>query len=63
MPYMPEPGDTLEDMNEAMAAEIEMLRATIHEAGLQIQYLHEKFRQTGSGNAVLAKIATVLDRP
>lgn len=30
------------------------------EAKLQIEYLHEKFKATGSGNAVLAKIEAAL---
>jgi hypothetical protein len=36
------------------------LRAALNEAVLQIEYLHEKFRETGSGNAVVARIRNLL---
>lgn len=36
------------------------LRAALAEARLQIEYLHEKFGETGSGNAVLARITEAL---
>ena len=36
------------------------LRAILAEARLQIEYLHEKFGETGSGNAVLARITEAL---
>lgn len=47
---------------EQMANEIEMLRGVLREAKLQIEYLHDKFQTTGSGNAVLAKISAALNR-
>jgi hypothetical protein len=46
---------TLATMYSA-ADEIERLRAALEEARLQIEYLHDKFRETGSGNAALARI-------
>lgn len=36
------------------------LEEALREAALQIEYLHEKFQETGSGNAVLAKIGEAL---
>ena len=53
----------MDDEAEISADEIELLRRTLHEAALQIEYLHEKFHETGTGNATLAKIASVLNRP
>ena len=41
-------------------AEIVRLREALRDASLQIEYLHEKFQETGSGNAVLAKLRTFL---
>ncbi len=38
------------------------LRELLREAALQITYLHEKFRETGSGNAVIARIESELAR-
>lgn len=46
---------TIDLMNEN-----EELRALLAEARLQIEYLQDRFRQTGSGNGVLAKINAVL---
>lgn len=34
--------------------------AALAEAALQLEYLHEKFTETGSGNAVLARIRDVM---
>lgn len=62
-----------EDLNTMTRAdaflEITHLRARVRElegvltgARLQIEYLHEKFRETGSGNAVLAGIKAALGR-
>ena len=42
-------------MSEA-ALKIDRLRAVLDDAALQIQYLHEKFKPTGSGMAVLSRI-------
>ena len=36
------------------------IKSTLQEAHAQIEYLHEKFQATGSGNQVLAKLATAL---
>lgn len=47
-----------EDANKIIAAPD--LIAALTEAELQIEYLHEKFSETGSGNAVLAKIRAAL---
>jgi hypothetical protein len=41
--------------------EIDRLHSLLSEAALQIEYLHEKFAVTGSGNAVLARIRATLD--
>ena len=46
--------------NIALETENATLKRGIAEAKLQIVYLHEKFQETGSGNAVLAKIDTLL---
>ena len=32
------------------------------EARLQIEYLHDEFRETGSGNCVLAKLRSVVNK-
>lgn len=42
---------------EARADELEELLA---EARLQIEYLHDKFKETGSGNTVIARIRLAL---
>lgn len=44
------------DLIERLQSRIEALEAAVKEARLQIQYLHEKFGETGSGNSVLAKL-------
>ena len=41
-------------------AETAAMREALHEAKMQIEYLHDMFKATGSGNAVLAKIDTAL---
>jgi hypothetical protein len=43
-------------------AENERLRAALDEAIRQIEYLHKKFRETGSGNAVIAQSREALNR-
>ena len=35
----------MDDEAEISADEIELLRRTLHEAALQIEYLHEKFHE------------------
>ncbi len=42
-----------------VAASPDMYEA-LKEARLQIEYLHDKFKETGTGNAVLAKIDRVI---
>ena len=37
------------------------LEEALREAKLQIEYLHGKFQETGSGNAVLARIDSALE--
>ena len=44
-----------------MAAAPDML-AALRDAALQIEYLHEKFQETGSGNAVLFTINAAIAR-
>ena len=39
---------------------VEELERELREARSQIEYLHSKFRETGSGNQVLAHIDAVL---
>lgn len=47
---------------EETAARIERLKSVLSDAYLQIEYLHEKFQETGSGNAILVRINDVLER-
>ena len=49
-------GMALEDAHAALAK----MRAALVDARAQIVYLHEKFQETGSGNAVLAQIDRAL---
>lgn len=52
-------GKRVRDLDEAFCgveAETERLKDVLREARLQIEYLHEKFQETGSGNAVIAHI-------
>lgn len=51
-------------LHHEAADEIERLshtRAALEEARAQIEYLHEKFQETGSGNGVLARIDAALN--
>ena len=50
----------IKSLIEKQQAETAAMREALHEAKLQIEYLHDMFKATGSGNAVLAKIDTVL---
>lgn len=43
-----------------LLTENERLREVLAEAKLQIEYLHDRFKQTGSGNAVIARINEAL---
>lgn len=45
---------------EALIAAAPDLYEALQEAKLQIEYLHEKFASTGTGNAVLSKIEAAL---
>lgn len=42
------------------AGAIQAAREALEDASLQIQYLHERFAETGSGNAILARITAAL---
>ena len=48
--------------NATLAASAPDLHEALAEARLQIVYLHEKFKETGTGNSVLAKIDAALSR-
>jgi hypothetical protein len=71
MDYLVKGGDDLamcqaqlEHMGGYLGVEIkenEKLRSLLLEAALQIEYLHEKFAVTGTGNAVLTRIKSALD--
>lgn len=39
---------------------VDALTEVLHDARLQIEYLHDKFTATGTGNTVLARINAVL---
>lgn len=41
--------------------EHETILNTLHDAQLQIQYLHEKFQPTGSGETVLARLRAAIN--
>lgn len=49
-----------EESNAHLIAAAPDLYAALSEAKLQIEYLHEKFAETGSGNNMLAKIDAAL---
>jgi hypothetical protein len=44
------------DDAQTLQAENERLREAVGEAINQIEYLHQKFQETGSGNAVLSRL-------
>jgi hypothetical protein len=46
----------------SQAEEIARLREAVEEAIRQIEYLHGKFAETGSGNAVLARLRAAINR-
>ena len=61
--YSKELDDTKEESRQEIAekeAEIERLKEVLRESKSQIEYLHQKFSETGTGNAVLAKIKSIL---
>jgi hypothetical protein len=45
------------------AAALEEYAVVLKEAELQIEYLHDKFERTGSGEAVLARIRALKEQP
>jgi len=45
------------------AAALEECAVTLKEAELQIEYLHERFGRTSSGEAVLARIRALKEQP
>lgn len=53
------PVEAARDHWKALAEELETV---LQEAELQINYLHEKFKETGSGNSVLLRIESALSR-
>ena len=48
------------DTESALLGTISELVGMLEDASIQIEYLHEKFGVTGSGNAVLARIDSLL---
>jgi hypothetical protein len=52
-------GIDTEDRARMIAAAPMMLNA-LNEASIQIEYLHEKFGETGSGNAVLTRVRAAI---
>lgn len=57
---LPEPPGALAAVNACPA--LEEAERALEQARLQIEYLHEKFQETGSGNNVLAQITAALAR-
>ena len=55
-------GDNILDYSDPQGRYEEVCNL-LHEARLQIEYLHAKFQPTGSGNSVLARIDAVLRVP
>ena len=45
----------------ALRARVARLEEALREAKLQIEYLHGKFQETGSGNSALARIDSALE--
>ena len=54
------PSDEVFATLDTLTAENARYKALLQEARAQIEYLHGKFSETGSGNAVLARIDTAL---
>ena len=48
------------DKAPLLEEENKRLRETLHESKLQIEYLQDKFQETGSGNAIISKINQIL---
>jgi hypothetical protein len=53
-------GQEMAEANARLIAAAPELLSALEEARLQIQYLHEKFSHTGSGNAVLSRIEAAI---
>lgn len=51
-----------QEERERLQEENARLRDLLHEAKLQIEYLHGKFEATGSGNNVLSRIESTLQQ-
>lgn len=49
------------ERNKMEAEKAELITA-LHEACLQIEYLHGKFEETGSGNSVLSRANRILEK-
>lgn len=45
-----------------LEAQNKKLKELLAESGLQIEYLHNKFKSTGSGNNLLTRIETLLNK-
>jgi len=56
--HPPEAQKVAEALNRAPA--YAKMRAALEEARLQIEYLHSKFQETGTGNQTLARIEEAL---
>ena len=52
----------LDAIHDLQVSRVQELETVLREARLQIEYLQEKFQETGTGNALLARIESVLDR-
>ena len=48
------------EANARLIASSPVMYEALREAVLQIEYLHDKFQETGTGNAVLAKLKAAL---
>lgn len=55
--YLDRLHDSLDDANDKVL----VLQAALQDAILQLEYLHEKFGQTGSGNKVITDLRRVLE--
>jgi hypothetical protein len=54
-------GDSIyENVIKPLREENERLREGIRDAILQIDYLHGKFEETGTGNAIISRLETML---
>jgi ElaB/YqjD/DUF883 family membrane-anchored ribosome-binding protein len=51
----------LREENERLRARVEKLEDGMKDAVLQIDYLHDKFQPTGTGNAIISRLNSLLD--